>query len=55
MSIIKAFRNFIKKEDGQTLSEYALIIILVAVVAIVAVTLFGNQIVAVFNTIANAL
>lgn len=55
MSIIKAFRNIIKREEGQTLSEYALIIILVAVVAIVAVTLFGNQIVAVFNTIANAL
>ena len=45
----------IRKQEGQTLSEYALILILIAVVAIVAVTLLGTQITSVLNTIASAL
>jgi pilus assembly protein Flp/PilA len=58
MSRSKFFRNLIKsvrREEGQTLSEYALILVLIAVVAIVAITLLGNQISAVINSIANAL
>ena len=55
MKLIKNFRNLVQREEGQTLSEYALILILVAVVAIVAITLLGNQISGVFNQIANAL
>ena len=55
MSLITFFRNFVRKQEGQTLSEYALILILIAVVAIVAVTLLGNQISAALNQIAAAL
>ncbi len=58
MSRSKFFRSLIKsvrREEGQTLSEYALILVLIAVVAIVAITLLGNQISAVINSIANAL
>jgi pilus assembly protein Flp/PilA len=58
MSKINFFRKcaqFIRKEEGQTLSEYALILVLIAVVAIVAITLLGNQISAVLNSIAAAL
>lgn len=55
MSLIKFFRNFVRKQEGQTLSEYALILILIAVVAIVAVTLLGNQISGALNQIAAAL
>jgi pilus assembly protein Flp/PilA len=55
MQVIQFFRNFIRKEDGQALSEYALILILIAVVAVVAVALLGNQISGVLNSIANAL
>jgi pilus assembly protein Flp/PilA len=47
--------RILRKEEGQTLSEYALILILIAVVAIVAVTLLGTQIAAVLTQIANAL
>ncbi len=47
--------NLFRREDGQTLSEYALILILIAVVAIVAITLLGEQITAVLDQIANAL
>ena len=55
MFLINFFRSIFRKEEGQTLSEYALILILIAVVAIVAVTLLGNQIVNVLNQIAAAL
>jgi len=58
MSSSKFFRNLIRsvrREEGQTLSEYALILVLIAVVAIVAVALLGNQITAVITSIANAL
>ena len=48
-------RNLFIREEGQTLSEYALILILIAIVAIAAVTLLGNQISAVLNQIAGAL
>ncbi len=54
-NLIAFFRNFSRREEGQTLSEYALILVLIAVVAIIAVTLLGNQITAVLNQIANAL
>ena len=47
--------QLVRREEGQTLSEYALILVLIAVVAIVAVTLLGNQISSVINSIAAAL
>ena len=55
MFIINFFHNLTHREEGQTLSEYALILVLIAVVAIIAVTLLGNQISSVINSIANAL
>lgn len=55
MSLIHLFNNIRRKQEGQTLSEYALILVLIAVVAIVAITLLGNQISTVLNQIANAL
>ncbi len=55
MSIIHFFRSLFHREEGQTLSEYALILVLIAIVAIVAVTLLGNQISSVLNSIAGAL
>jgi pilus assembly protein Flp/PilA len=47
--------RFIKDEEGQGLAEYALILVLIAVVVIVALTLLGDQIRNVFQTITNAL
>jgi pilus assembly protein Flp/PilA len=43
------------REEGQTLTEYALILVLIAIVAIVAVTALGGQISNVFNAITGAL
>jgi pilus assembly protein Flp/PilA len=55
MFSLKSIRSLVRREEGQTLSEYALILVLIAVVAIVAITLLGNQISTVINNIANAL
>ena len=40
-----------KREEGQTLAEYALILSLIAVVVIVAVIFLGGQIKGIFSSI----
>jgi len=40
------------REEGQTLAEYALILVLIAVVAIVALTLLGTNIRDMLNNLA---
>jgi pilus assembly protein Flp/PilA len=52
MSLI---RNLFRNQKGQTLSEYALILVLIAIVAIIALTLLGVNITGVINNIANAI
>lgn len=44
-----------RQEKGQTLIEYALIIVLIAIVVIVALTALGPQIATIFNNIKDAL
>jgi pilus assembly protein Flp/PilA len=44
-----------RKEQGQTLAEYALILGLIAVVSIVAVTLLGNNVSSLMNTVASTI
>ena len=44
-----------RAEEGQALVEYALLISLIAVVAITMLTLTGNNINGILNSIANAL
>ena len=55
MYLINLFKGLAKKEEGQTLAEYALILVLIAVVVIAAVMLLGTQIQGVLQSIANAL
>jgi pilus assembly protein Flp/PilA len=52
---MKKLFSLIRREEGQDLAEYALLISLIALVAVTAVTLLGTQIAAVFTSIANAL
>ena len=47
--------NILRNEQGQGLTEYALIIALVAIVAVAALTLLGGQISAIFGDINNQL
>ena len=52
-------RNFVeglfRKEEGQTLTEYALILVLIAIAAILAMTFLGTQISTIFSQIGSRL
>ena len=48
-------RSFFAKEDGQGLVEYALILVLIAVVVIGIVTLLGNKASEVFSSVNSGL
>ncbi len=37
------FKRFLKEEEGQTLVEYGLLISLIAITAVVAVTVMGSR------------
>ena len=56
---MNALVNFVKtlarKDEGQDLLEYALLVALIALVAVGAVTLAGEQVDAVFTAIAGAI
>ena len=54
MDLIKSFRKSVYKEEGQTLAEYGLVLVLIMVVAAVAVALLGNTIVNLFNQVVAA-
>ena len=43
------------REEGQTLTEYGLLLFFIAVVAILAVTFLGTQISSIFSSVANSL
>jgi len=49
------FMKFWRNEKGQGLTEYALIIALVAIVAVAALTLLGGQISGIFGDVSNEL
>jgi pilus assembly protein Flp/PilA len=46
--------TLLRKEDGQGLAEYALILALIAVIAIAALVFLGTQISTILSTIGNA-
>ena len=50
-----SFKNVLRNEKGQGLTEYALIIALVAIVAVAALTLLGGQIDTIFGDITTEL
>ncbi len=49
------FMNWLQSEEGQGLAEYALILVLIAVVVIAAVSFLGTGISTTFSRIANSL
>jgi pilus assembly protein Flp/PilA len=56
MSNVKIFfKGLLSEQKGQTLTEYALIMVLVAIVAIVALTLLGVNISTVLTNVAGAI
>ncbi len=53
--IASYLRKWFRDEEGQTLTEYALILVLIAIVAILAVTGLGTKIRDIFTTITGSL
>ncbi|GAK07811.1 Flp family type IVb pilin [Geomicrobium sp. JCM 19038] len=53
--MLKFLKNFWNDEKGQSMSEYGLILALVAVVAIATLTLLGDNIMQMFSDIAEAI
>jgi pilus assembly protein Flp/PilA len=52
---MNALKNFIAREDGQDLVEYALLAALLSIVSIAALKTLGPKIALTWNTIENAL
>ena len=50
-----ALDHLLDDEEGQGLTEYALILALIAIVAIAALTLLGGKVTSVLNTISSSL
>jgi pilus assembly protein Flp/PilA len=53
--IADAVRRLTTDEDGQGLTEYALILALIAIIAIAALTLLGTSVSNVLSTVANSI
>jgi pilus assembly protein Flp/PilA len=53
--LLLKLKSFWNNEDGQGLVEYALILVLVSIVAITALGLIGTNVNTVLETVANAL
>jgi pilus assembly protein Flp/PilA len=54
-SMFEMLQSFVRRDEGQDLLEYALLVALIAVVAVVAVTAAGDKVVAVFDQIVAAI
>jgi pilus assembly protein Flp/PilA len=48
-------QNYVQDEEGQDLVEYSLLLLFIAIAAIAAVTLLGNNVTEIFNSIAGSL
>ena len=55
MQLVNFVKSFVRKDEGQDLLEYALLVALIALVAVAAVQAAGLQVFNIFNSIATAL
>ena len=55
MSLMNQVRAFVRGEEGQDLLEYALLVALIALVAVVGITAAGQNVNTIFGNIANKL
>jgi len=53
--LLTYLRSIAGNEEGQDLLEYALLAVLLSVVAITAISAAGDQVIAIFNSLATAL
>jgi pilus assembly protein Flp/PilA len=52
--MLKSIVNFVKREDGPTAVEYAVMLALIIVVCIAAITTLGGNAKSTFTTVGNA-
>ncbi len=52
-ALVLRIREWLRREEGQDLAEYALLIGLIALIVLAAVTLLGNNLSGVFSRIAS--
>ncbi len=55
MGIWAKLMTWVNEEKGASMVEYALLVVLIAIIAIVAVTIAGQQVSTAFSTIADTL
>jgi pilus assembly protein Flp/PilA len=55
LSMITRLQSIVRREEGQDLLEYALLVALIALVAVGAITLAGKNVNTIFGQIATAL
>jgi len=55
MKLFNRVRSFVRDEEAQDLIEYALLVGLISLVAVVALTATGNSISGIFNAISTKL
>lgn len=51
-SITRSIRNFVRADDGATTAEYGIIIVVVAGIAIAALSTFGGSLTGLYDRIA---
>jgi pilus assembly protein Flp/PilA len=54
MAFMQRFLAALRREDGQGLAEYALILALIAIVAIIALIFLGSQVSSILSTVGNS-
>jgi len=54
-SIKKAFRNFVRGEEGPTAVEYAVMLALIIIVSIISITSLGTNVNKTFTKVSNTL
>ena len=55
LSLWNKLSTWVKEEKGASMVEYALLVVLIAIIAIVAVSIAGREVSDAFSTIANTL
>ena len=53
--LLERLRSMVRRDEGQDLLEYALLIALIAIVCVTAIGLAGGQVRDTFNNIANSI
>lgn len=53
--LMNRMRSLVRNEEGQDLIEYAMLVSLIALICVVAVTLAGEQVEAIFTAVAGAI